>query len=68
MSPLKIMILMECYCCPRPGANVLPAIWNSPAARQARSEFVSRGLVSPDDFSVTLEGEALVERLKSVSP
>jgi hypothetical protein len=63
MTPLAIELMIECYRCPEPGANIPPNIWHSPAAKEERANLVRLGLIRADDLRATLLGEAYIGAL-----
>lgn len=63
MTPLAIELMIECYRCAEPGANIPPNIWNSPAAKEERANLVRLGLIRADDLRATLLGEAYIGAL-----
>ena len=66
MSPLQIIILLECHVCAAPGSNIPHQIWTSVAADEVREHFYEAGILRTDTNAVTLAGQQLVERLMSV--
>jgi hypothetical protein len=66
MTPHEIMILNACYKCSSPAVNVLPHIWNAPAAVATRRAFVKLGLIDPETHKATERGERHIERLCAV--
>lgn len=63
MTPLEIAMLIECYASGEPGTNILPNIWNSRAAGEARNLFISTGLVNAETLRTTADGDVFVKRL-----
>jgi hypothetical protein len=66
MTPLAIEIMIECYRCTEPGANIPERIWNSEAATEARIDLIERGLIHEADHRATMLGEAYIGALMSV--
>jgi hypothetical protein len=63
MTPLAIEIMIECYRCALPGANIPPNIWSSPAAKEERENLIRLGLIRSDDLRATMLGEAYIGAL-----
>ena len=63
MTPLAIEIMIECYRCPKPGANIPAQIWNSAAAQSERKNLVALDLIDSDNLRATKLGMAWVEKI-----
>lgn len=63
MTPLAIELMIECYVCAKPGANIPPRIWNSWPAAQERVNLISLGLVDAETLRATKRGEAYIGAL-----
>lgn len=50
MTPLCMIILIECHVCDKPGTNIKPEIWNSSAATECLRSMFEAGLITHPDF------------------
>lgn len=63
MTPLAVEIMLECYCCVEPGANIPDRIWNSSAGKRERQRLVDLDLIHDDTLRATKLGLAFVEKI-----
>ena len=63
MTPLAIELMIECYICTLPGANIPSRIWNSTAANDERANLIRLGLIQADSLRATTLGEAYIGAL-----
>lgn len=61
VSPLMIIIMLECYQTSKPGANIPHQIWDSEAAKCARALLASHDLIDAATDQSTDRGDAWVE-------
>ena len=66
MTPLHMIILIECNGSETPGVNIKTEIWNSPAAQEYRREMSEMGLIYGHNLPrITEKGKAWLDKALS---